>query len=496
MTKPVFGAPWHGRVQGGQLLLPIGSSMPYPQPPAVREGITDMPDGFGAAHIVAVPGTPAVVRSPEEQAADTASGRQWRNTAMLSGGRQQLYGKPLDGWIYVDPNGARWLVRCAQLAESIMHDFGAPLSGTLTLIRFGELGGSAESYSYSFSCGWGMDDPGAPSSGRVLLDAIHPAGAAAIVMVHERRLDGDPQIRWPHSFLELTISGPGSAAVVGCSVIKSRTQAIQVSTSYSAGPLSHAGWKRTAPLYNNPVWHVWLDDETPPAGEQWEGRVFVEISGPASLAIRRTLAIWYSAAGVRRDVDFVLSWSGSISCPVPSETGRECSATGAWAASIEVAGSSLSTIAGSWSASSSEVMDGYDWGAYSISSTETVDGIDTTESESGDSYPYVGSWTSVGFGAASGFLSASIDPEEAEYMVDLAFSEATIFAGLGVARYSPQVIGLRSPRPSGYAYHPPATPSGTAPGATSVASDSRKYGAWDPHSGACVWLETTPICYV
>ena len=68
----VLGCPWHGRVEAGVLTLPNATTI----------------GGFGVgargALRLQVPGTPAVVRTPEEAAADTIAGRQWRTDAAIS----------------------------------------------------------------------------------------------------------------------------------------------------------------------------------------------------------------------------------------------------------------------------------------------------------------------------------------------------------------------------------------------------------------------------
>ena len=125
------GNPFHGLVKGGQLTLPNGATMPYPQP--VGEHWKK-----GSTELIKHPNAPGITRTPEQQAEDTAAGLEWWDRAILSG--NQLYGKELPGWIYIDPNGDRWLVTTTLSS--------AHLSGgvcTVTLARFGVLGGEPES---------------------------------------------------------------------------------------------------------------------------------------------------------------------------------------------------------------------------------------------------------------------------------------------------------------------------------------------------------------
>ncbi|MCY1293497.1 hypothetical protein D9M68_546000 [compost metagenome] len=494
MTTPVWGCPWHGPVRGGTLALPNATTRAWPQPVAhddlIGGVLTAIPDTWGTAHRVAVPGVPAVVRSAEEQASDDAAGRQWRNTAVLSGDRLDLWGRPLDGWVYIDPDGARWLVRCANLDENTVRSFASPWSAVVTLSRFGEIGGEAASYSYPVSCGWGIDGALPPSSGRLRLESLKPNGAAAILMVHERRLNSaETQIRWPYAFLELAISGPGAAASVGCSVVKTRTAVSQATAAFDLGPDYLAGYYNGPPSFT-PEWRFQLASTPPGPGEgnfsEWGGRACKVYSGALTLDIRRTLSIWYDASGSRQDVDFVIAWDGSAAIPAPTQDGLSCSGSASWTASIEVGGVVRCQLAGAWSGSASETLDGVNPGSMTWDRIVTTDGIAYPESVSGGADNQ--SWVALPFDDI--LMYAAPTPALVE-------ANATTFNGhLGVLRYSPQVIGLYADRPSERAYHPPATPSGAASGSVNTGAVTRRYGAWDPSSGATAWLETSPVCWV
>ncbi|PKO54935.1 MAG: hypothetical protein CVU28_08100, partial [Betaproteobacteria bacterium HGW-Betaproteobacteria-21] len=213
--------------------------MSYPQP-------AGDPDQAGAAFLLSVPGTPAVSRSVEQLAADVAAGRQWRSVATLSGQRQQLYGKPLDGWIYVDPDGARWLVKTGTLRTAAVSISGS-IAATITLARFGEFNAAPLVVTRTVTLadtGQGTDpiqniDGATISAYWVMLCDLSPQGNRAALMMHALRFSSDAgtdnYTRYPLGFLELAIEGPGSSPTVTLSVLRTRAQTIQSSYTVS-GP--------------------------------------------------------------------------------------------------------------------------------------------------------------------------------------------------------------------------------------------------------------------
>lgn len=139
MNVPVWGWPWHGRVDlNSRLHLPNGQTLSYNAPSG---GL-----GFMFTYRVKVPGVAPVLRSPEEAEADAAAGREWRDEAIMGG--FNLYGKELGGWIYSAPDGTKWVI-------SIDHSqTGATVP--VQAQRFGVLGGKAESRSLQLT--WPTDD--------------------------------------------------------------------------------------------------------------------------------------------------------------------------------------------------------------------------------------------------------------------------------------------------------------------------------------------------
>lgn len=483
MTVPVWGCPWHGRVRGGNLQLPNSQNMVWPQPPARYDVIGGstlaMPDTWGIAHRLAVPGVPAPVRTAEEQADDTAAGRQWRNEAILSGARQQLYGRTLDGWIYIDPDGARWLVRCPAVVETTLFQLGTPLSITVTLTRFGELGGQTEVHEYQVSSGWGLgSQSGAISSGRIMLDAIRPNGSAAIIMLHGRTYSSGARIisREPYSFLELSITGPGASATVSLTVARTWDQINQI------GPA--------------------------PVALQYNGSVNYA-SGGGQRTTRKTLAVWYDASGAQLDLELRMVGDYTYAIPEYAWTGVfHGESQAALQLQLTLGGAVVDSIGAAFFVSA-EIVGGQVVYEHSVS----VDGVTMSGTASvhynGTNPPYPGVHI---LGCLPGDDRA-ISPS-APWVLAVAPSlnsdlgwGSIYYADVRPYPYSRQVIGLEimtnngayGAAPRNWKRRPPVTPSGLASGMPQTATTTapaQYYGAWDPYSGACAWHETNPVCYV
>jgi hypothetical protein len=229
MSVPTaLGTPYHGLVSGGQLTLPNGAVIAYPQPEMFGSNF----DIAGTSHLVRAPGVPPVVRTPEQAARDTANGHEWRDTATLTGMRGQLYGQPLNGWIYIDPVGTRWLVECPSFLGKAASVTSGSFSETVSLTRFGEFPGVAESHSYPTTlAGIGQDTPVMSAvytdNSKARVESISSDGGQAIIMLYA---PGGTTHRDPFGFLLLTISGPGEDAITTLSVLRTREQTIGVAT--------------------------------------------------------------------------------------------------------------------------------------------------------------------------------------------------------------------------------------------------------------------------
>ena len=99
----IFGQPFHGLWKSGSITLPNATTKTCPAP------------ANGGVVLLRVPDQPAVVRSTEEQDADTAAGREWRNYGLISGGRygasDYVYGDVGTATvIFIDAENISWLM--------------------------------------------------------------------------------------------------------------------------------------------------------------------------------------------------------------------------------------------------------------------------------------------------------------------------------------------------------------------------------------------------
>lgn len=503
---PPWGCPWHGQVKSGRVYLPNGTNRVYRQPEATSYigpgGVTVRPqDTYGITHRHAA-GLPSIVRDAEEQVADAAAGRQWRNEAILSGGRPQVHAKLLSGWIYIDPAGARWLVRIAELQNEPAVSFTSPFAVTVELIRFGVLGGAPESYSYNVSLPFGDTD--GISSGSLLVDAISPTGNAAVVMAF-RRFSAGRAPRLPVNFTELTITGLGAEALIAASVVRDITQISQVT-----------------PVLPSQMWWLggdlqWYDAEP----ESWFIRAR-ECVQSGNRTFSRIIALWYRADGLLQDVVFRTSANYSVNAARPeAPSGPGMSGWPAYSAAASMTGE-VQIVLGATVISSAPLLAaidlGWDGSTATYTHSVTVDGVVL----SGDSTVTRTSWTQVPFpdiayltGLSATFgteagASLSIRPEDTpDLNPSSALGSATLYRGtLGNYWYSRQVVGFEistelgagtNPASRAWRNLPPASPSGLAAGTTqlhTIATPSTYYGSHDPYTGDVAWYEPSPVCYV
>jgi hypothetical protein len=207
---PPWGCPYHGLIQDSQLTLPNGDTLPCRQP-----------NGFsferGHTHLVEVPDAPETTRTVAELAEDAASGRQWLDRAMIAG--NQVHGVFIGNgaMIYIAPDGSRWLVNASLHGQS-----AAVTAATVTLRRFGIIGGDLEEYSYavavpdlSAECAYhGVQ----PSVVQVRMFHAHPQGNAAVFGLFARLVNyiEFAALAW----LELSLSGPANACVIGVAIVR------------------------------------------------------------------------------------------------------------------------------------------------------------------------------------------------------------------------------------------------------------------------------------
>lgn len=227
-TVPVWGCPWHGLVSNGQLPLPNGQTMPWPQPGSGQ------PWERGSTALVRHPDAAPITRTPDEAAADAADGRQWRNQAMISGGT--IYGRSLSGgWLYIDPAGDVWWATTTLSAD---HVSGGTCD--VRLRRFGVIGGAPEEYTYEVTVpDMGQASPSIP--GDLVMSLYHSAPTGAAAVFELAVVFGQTGREWwsrrPVGWIEITLAGPGSSCSPVVSVLRNRAQTLG---TYSETPSPYA----------------------------------------------------------------------------------------------------------------------------------------------------------------------------------------------------------------------------------------------------------------
>lgn len=521
----IFGTPYHGTVQSGLITLPNATTRTYTQP----EGV--YPDVAGATHLLRKPGQPAVTRTPEQEAADLAAGREWRNVAMLSGGRQQLYGQNLQGWIYIDPDGGRWLIQFVTDIETVIFAIGTPLSIQMRVSRFGVFGGEPQTFLTTLNLtDWGQSGYPAQPTFRVgttfpnvtsagfFLEAVTPTGSKAAINVHFRRTTSsdsfdstvDVTVRHSLGWLEIAVSMVDGLPALSLSVLKNRGETLSIITNSSVGT---AGTDTTEPalisgggttrivtgsfvdeLETKRLFAVWVDPET----DEW-----------------RWLAVRY-----RYDRNTASTFLGTYGLSYVVET--ESTIEHAYAIELddveqmafEVSIASLTTRTATYSGSGSAVVitlqdQGGDYSA-TIDGTlyEQTLGAGSPETGSAGSNATllagpVSSSSGVLYGASSVEMALVLFMNQWRFSIAVGLVEPDPnLIRLDVCRQSSQVITLRAHITSGgvgdVVYFPRLTPVGLIGSKVTRAfsATERLYGSWCPHTGEVVSMQASPICWV
>lgn len=517
----VIGNPYHGLVQGGSMTLPNATVKAYPQPDA------SWPDQAGAAHLLRRPGIPAVSRTPAQAADDTARGWQWRNVAMLSGGRQQLYGRDLGGWVYIAPDGSRWLLQFATDLESTSFNFGAPLSLLLNVSRFGDFNADGWASTVTLTLtDWGQqgypalrDFPtgGTPTNvtaANLVLDAVTPTGSRAALCVHRRRLTSDVAydptvdvaVRHALGWLEVSVSMVGGLPVPVLSVLKTRAQTLVI---------------QEREVVNSPI-TVSLPPLIDP-GVTTEARV-----GEFTFAYEtvRLVAAWVNhATDEWRWVSLRYRHAGQNICSVSGSglryTARSEISFINWVA-LELDGVEQQRIEGSIESTSEETATYFEstggFGAVelqqqAIASTLVLDGVEYSQTTAAEPPEIVDEETTAtidvqgnpgGFyvGPDSEFTWRIFQMQWREQLRAILSPPYPYQVAVDVCHQSPQVLGLRmhvlSESIDQFTYWPMITPAGPIGSKTTrpYLAAERLYGAWCPHTGQVVTMRDAPLCWV
>lgn len=517
----IMGTPYHGPVQGDVLTLPNATTKAYLQPDDQE------PDTACTAHLLKVPGIAEVSRTVDELAADAAAGRQWRNKAMLSGHRFQLYGQNLDGWVYIDSAGDRWLVKITNDLGTVSFNLSTAISIDLSFTRFGAFGKDADTVTRTVGLSY-YGQPNAPFDGfpsgvgvnesittaSFLIDGIYSDGSKVALVVRRFRpgykapgQGEDVFYKHPLGWLEIAITGLGGDPTVTLSVLKTRDETlVVVDDTESDG--------RTAGAY-------------PALAPDGIGLATTEGTYGYRLELLRLLAAWPDEA--TGGWEFValryvntLSASGSVSGSGTSYT-TSTSAAYDCTMTIEVGGAVQSTLGYTASISGSLILNST--GATPPAVTWTVSNV-PEEKEllfRGASYTQTGpplyeegnagdTYTVDLLNYGSIFDSVSADKTGAyrsTWRQRLLLPTTVLVPGIDsitvdVQRYSLKAFGFRyrlqtTPGGAGdFVHMPRVTPSGVQGSevGSTFDEDARLYASWCPHTEVLTDLETTPICWV
>lgn len=291
----VCGWPWHGLIKRAgsfdpyRLYLPNGTTRAHP-----------LPERPWCTYRVKVPGVAPVVRDPAQIAADLAAGRGWRDDAVVSGSRFQLYDRELGGWVYCAPDQSRWLIS-VNLNEK-----------TATATRFGMVGLPSDVRTATVT--WPADEGQAtPALGgliykidRAPVDLL-PDGSKAVFMFYTDDPAGQPDVRLvPLGFLMCQVSGSLTAGfALTFTVLRTRQQTLGVA-SYeddtvivrnAFGQIISASGTATR-LLEGRVWAMWF---TP------EGMIepcTIDVTAEFEQQCPEDLSSYYSRNRVLREVKF------------------------------------------------------------------------------------------------------------------------------------------------------------------------------------------------
>lgn len=221
-----WGWPWHGLIKGGM----VGST---------GKAVTQ--PGYGSAWLIDM-GLPALDIAPGVVASEAAAGREWRNYALIPGGRVHDTALGANKYIHVDEAGVRWLVGMSFSYPELLDQ---KIRITFSVVQFGHFGDGVKTpvstsidvqcnyltysvYNYSYE---GFE---------TILEDVWTNGSRALVSFGRTR-STTPQIKDLFSVIEITISGEGgedgSELVIDATEVMQDTELSQgVVTEYSFGP--------------------------------------------------------------------------------------------------------------------------------------------------------------------------------------------------------------------------------------------------------------------
>lgn len=213
---PPWGCPWHGLIKNGRLQLPNGDEMSFPQP-----GVNWFTRGH--SRLIRHPKAPVDLRTEAQVQADLELGRQWWSEAIIA--VNTLHGRSVGfgySWLYIDPRGVNWQVQCdvSLFSETL----------TVTLNRFGVLGGKPQQLQYSLTrpdLGQSQPDIEFVTMDIHLVDSQADGRAALFCISGGFRPEAGDVFPWaPLGWFEVSLAGPGEACEVTINVLRTRAEVL------------------------------------------------------------------------------------------------------------------------------------------------------------------------------------------------------------------------------------------------------------------------------
>lgn len=269
----LWGWPYHGLCSAGTITLPNSSTKEIAPPTHGAAWLYDM-------------GLPAVTRSPAQSLGDADLGHQWLNYAFVSGG--VLYGVQLgdNSFIYVDPDGDRWLITMTATAPDISAQ---RVRLAFTVVKFGVISENGEAgaiaatvlnvqctqIAYTSMAGANY------SSTPIYLEDVWTNGQRALIGVY--RSDGF--VADMYSLIELTLSGAGGEIGSGVVIEAAEIRAdADLTYSHSTAELFDPGESVTVPFSDTGT-----DCDRIVTWGPWSGPLWVaDVGMPGTLDVQDT----------------------------------------------------------------------------------------------------------------------------------------------------------------------------------------------------------------
>lgn len=544
-----FGHPWHGLVTNGTLTAADGETRTYLQPAGnlMGGGFIEFNYTYGATNLLRAPDAPGAGELI------TKPGQQWADYAILAGESRQLYATELGAsrWVYVAPDGSRWLVDCPLHGESV--DFAAPLSTTITLSRFGVIGGEAQSYDLPAS----LADIGQPgpiddvsydftiTSGTLSVESITSSGGRTVLMLYLGLGNETPSNGYFHpikrraiGYLEIALSGtPGVDASVSLSVLRDRATTLgSIQDYFQDSSETFTGRKvqqildedfhtEPGPGYTDQVWTPVAATYPTYTGAPGETAYADVYSGNGERhQLNRIIALAFDASDLLKEWTTNTTVTYAVSAPEPTETivGNPDPETRIRVFDDGSPNETISSYSRKFERTRQEdtkVNFSLAGGnAYNLvsSSTQfvTTDGAGTSTDaitvggEGGGTYNATfsinvdfldGGSNSIGSGIQmAGWTPGASGGDWASFFYPGIGESSNVY----VVRYSNNLVGTLGIGPYG-------TPSGSeqtyqsnavSPSAshtiTTHIGSYQEYGSWNPATGEAIFAEPNPVCWV